>query len=69
MTSRFASSANTINCPDCGEHKWSIANRNYVRLFGTGWCCDVKRWRDGTLDIAEFERREKVACQTDPRDL
>lgn len=60
---------NTVNCPDCGDHQWSIADRNYVRLFNTGWCCDRKRWLNGELDITEFEKREKTACQTDPKEL
>jgi hypothetical protein len=62
-------SSNTINCPDCGDHQWSIADRNYVRLYGTGWCCDKKRWEDGELPIHVFEEREKVAAQTDPSTL
>lgn len=62
----ISQSSNTVNCPDCGETQWSIADRNYVRLYGTGWCCDAKRWREGTLSIHVFEEREKVAAQTDP---
>lgn len=60
---------NTINCPDCGETQWSIADRSYVRLFKTGWCCDKKRWEEGDLPIHTFEERELKANQANPKDL
>ena len=55
-----------INCPHCGEKQWSIADCNYVKLYGTCWTCDRGRWENHELSLEEFEEREKVAAQSDP---
>ena len=51
-----------INCSNCGEKQWSIADCNYVELFGIGWCCDKRKWERGELSLEEFEKREKAAA-------
>lgn len=52
-------------CPICNEIQWSIADRNYVKLFGTCWSEDKQKWQDGKLSLEEFEKREKLATQND----
>lgn len=54
---------NEVKCPDCGEYQGSLADKHYAVLFGTGWCCDVKRWREGKLSLDEFESRENAASE------
>jgi len=55
-----------LNCPQCGEKQWSIADCNYVILFKTCWSCDKGRWEAKELFLSEFERREKQAAQSEP---
>lgn len=53
-----------INCPDCGQKQWSIADCNYVILYKTCWRCDKKRWDKKKLTLKEFEEREKNASKS-----
>ena len=53
-----------INCPDCRQTQWSIADCNYVILFNTCWSCDKQRWENKELSLKEFEEREKDASQS-----
>lgn len=53
-----------INCQDCGEKQWSIADCNYVILYGTCWSCDRKRWSKGELSLDDFEIREELSAKS-----
>lgn len=52
-----------VNCPDCGEKQWSIADCEYVKLFNTCWSCDKRKWHDGKLSLEEFEKRELASVK------
>ena len=54
---------NNINCPKCGEKQWSIADQNYVKLFGICWHEDKLKWENHELTLEEFENRELKASQ------
>lgn len=52
-------------CPQCNERQWSVADNNYLALFGHCWACDKRAWQAGKLTLEEFERREKKSVETD----
>lgn len=54
-----------ITCLKCAEKQWSIADCNYVQLYGLCWGCDRKGWEVGRLSLEEFELREKKAAQSE----
>jgi len=51
------------HCKRCGEKQYSIADKNYLKLFGICWSCDKKKWEAGILSLEEFEKREEQAAQ------
>ncbi len=52
-----------IYCPHCNQKQWSIADRNYVRLFLNCWFCDKEKWEKGEMTLEKFEEREKQAAE------
>jgi hypothetical protein len=52
-----------VNCPNCGEKQWSIADCNYVKLFNICWSCDKQKWVDKKISLEEFERREELSTK------
>ena len=54
------------NCPYCGEKQWSIADCNYVVLYGICRSCDRRKWFNQKLSLEEFEKREKEAILSNP---
>ena len=52
-----------VICPDCKEKMWSPMDKSYLKLYGTCWECDQKRWQSEKLGLEEFERRENLAIK------
>jgi len=48
-------------CPQCREQQWSVADKNYLQIYGHCWSCDKKDWEAHKLSLDEFERRERSA--------
>ncbi len=48
-------------CEHCHSNPFSLADREYLRLFGHCWECDKKMWDNGEISLEEFERRETIA--------
>jgi hypothetical protein len=48
-------------CQECKTKPYSLADQEYLRIFGNCWTCDRKKWDAGELSLEEFEKRETKA--------